>query len=162
MQYTFFAAVDSRSARLATCEREEQLAEDLASLVLRLVVGGIFCAQGYRKLFADRDLPFGRNGLTKMIAEKNLPSPAQLALLTAMAELACGLFVLAGLLTQLAVIPLIGIMIMAVTQFKWKLGFYGGWDWPFSVLGSSVALLLLGSGRYSIDAVLDIGKLFLA
>jgi putative oxidoreductase len=124
------------------------------------VVGGIFCAQGYRKLFADRDLAFGRNRLTAMIAEKGFPMPAMLATLTSVAELGCGMLVIAGFLTQLAVIPLIAVLTMAVTQFKWKDGFYGGWDWPFSVLGGSVALLLLGSGRYSVDALLNIDKLF--
>lgn len=95
-----------------------------------------------------------------MITEKGFPIPSVLAALTATTELSCGLLVLAGLFTQLAVIPLIGILLMAVTQFKWKAGFFGGWDWPFSVLGGSLALLLLGSGAYSADAALDVGKLF--
>lgn len=119
-------------------------------------MGGIFSAQGYRKLLGDFDAPFGRGGLTAMITAKGLPNPALLALLTAITELACGVLVLTGTLTLVAVVPPTAIMALAVTQFKWKAGFYGGWDWPFSVLGGCVAILLLGPGGYSVDALLDI------
>jgi putative oxidoreductase len=124
-----------------------------ASLVLRIVVGSIFLAQGVRKLFGKRDAPFGRGGLTAMIEAKRLPSPPLLALLASIVEFSGGILLLSGLLTRLALIPLMTILLMAVLVFKRSDGFYGGWDWPYSVLGSSVALFILGPGRYSLDSL---------
>lgn len=126
---------------------------DIAPLVLRLVVGSIFSAQGSRKLFGAIDVPFGRGRLTAMIEEKGFRRPAELATLTSIVELSGGVLVLSGFLTRLALVPLMTVLVMAVTVFKWADGFYGGWDWPYSVLGSSIALFILGPGRYSLDSL---------
>jgi uncharacterized membrane protein YphA (DoxX/SURF4 family) len=127
---------------------------DLATLVLRLVVAAIFIAQGWRKVIDPVDAPHGRGNLQRLIASGGFPSAGTLALLVGLAELGCGILVLAGLLERLAVLPLIGIMLVAIVRFKWKAGFLSGWDWPLSVLGSCLALLLLGAGRFSLDHLL--------
>lgn len=132
------------------------MSEEFARIVLRLVVGGIFLAQGYRKALADEQLPHGLDALTTVVAAKRLPAPRALALLVAWVELIGGLLVLIGLLTRLALIPLAAITGIAAVAFKRQEGFFGGWDWPLSVFASSIALLLLGPGRYSIDALLGI------
>lgn len=129
---------------------------DLAALVLRLVIGGIFIAQGWRKVMAPADAPHGRGNLQRMIESGGFPAASLLALAVGAAELGCGVLVLIGLLTRLAVLPLIGIMLVAIVRFKWKAGFLGGWDWPLSVLGGCVALLLIGGGRFSVDHLLSL------
>jgi putative oxidoreductase len=124
---------------------------DLGLLVLRIVVGGIFVAQGSRKLFSDPDISHGRHGLERLVRQLGFPLPTQTALVVSLSELVFGSLVMIGLLTQLACIPLAVVLLVAV-RAKWSAGFFGGWDWPLAVLGSTVALLLLGPGAISIDA----------
>lgn len=130
--------------------------EEIAALVLRLVVGVIFVAQGYRKLFGAADRPPGRTNLTHMIAERGIGRPKEWALLVSVTELLFGSLVLIGLMTRLAVIPLIALLIAAIVLFKIREGFIGGWDWPLSVLGSLTAILLLGGGEFSLDTILRV------
>jgi putative oxidoreductase len=130
--------------------------QDLAALVLRLVVGGIFFYEGYHKIASPPDAFRGRNGLAALIAKQGFPFPKLTADLVTLAEAVGGVMIVAGLLTRLALIPLIVTVGLAAFVFKRKDGFAGGWDWPFSVFGSSLALLLIGSGGYSLDALFGI------
>ncbi len=91
---------------------------DTASLVLRIVVGSIFVAQGYRKLFAVPDAPHGRANLTAMIRRRGFPYPERLAFASSTVELVCGSFVLVGLFTRVFVVPLIGVLLPAILFFK--------------------------------------------
>jgi putative oxidoreductase len=127
-----------------------------AALVLRLVAGTIFIAQGWRKIVDAADAPHGRANLERMIAGRGLPRPALLALLVGATELIGGGLLLTGLLVRLAAIPLAVILLVAIFGFKWKQGFHGGWDWPFSVLGIVVAIAILGAGAVSLDALVGL------
>jgi putative oxidoreductase len=129
---------------------------DVAVLVLRLVAGAIFIVQGYRKTFAPPDAKGSGAALTAMIARQGLPAPALLARAVALTELCGGLLLVAGLLTRLAAAALAVTMIVAIVKFKWKDGFQGGWDWPLSVLGLTLALVLLGAGLISADRLIGL------
>jgi putative oxidoreductase len=131
------------------------MAEALAALILRLVVGGIMTAQGYRKLLADPSAPHGREQLTRVIAGLGFAAARPLALLVASFELLGGVLLLVGLFTRVAAVPLVVILAVAV-RAKWPSGFFGGWDWPLSVLGATLALLAMGAGGWSLDAVLGL------
>jgi putative oxidoreductase len=131
--------------------------EDLASLVLRLVVGAIFVAQGHRKLFGDPEAHHGRANLTRMLEQRRIMRAPQVALLISVTELLFGSLLVVGLMTRLAVIPLVALLLGAILLFKIREGFIGGWDWPLSVLASSTVILLLGAGGLSLDALLGIG-----
>ncbi len=131
------------------------MGEVAAALILRLLVGAIMTAQGYRKLLQDPAAPHGRQQLASVIADMGLPAAGQLALLVAVCELVAGVLVLAGLITRLATIPIIVILLVAL-RAKWPSGFFGGWDWPLSVLGATLALLALGPGPWSLDAALGL------
>ena len=128
---------------------------DVATLILRLTAGAIFVAQGFVKLVRPPDAPHGLTNLEAMVARRGLPRPRETAVFVAAVELVFGFLVLVGLFTRLATIPLDGVLIVAIVGFKFRSGFIGGWDWPFSVLTILIAIGLLGPGAYSLDAVLS-------
>jgi putative oxidoreductase len=127
-----------------------------AELVLRLVAGAIFFAQGWRKVVSAADAPHGRMNLERLIARRDLPRPDVLARVVGLTELIGGAALLVGLLTRVATLPLMVILVVAIVGYKREQGFHGGWDWPFSVLGIVVAIALLGGGPLSLDAFLGI------
>ena len=127
---------------------------EAAALVLRLAVGAIFVAQGYRKTFAPAEVPHGRAGLVRLIGAAGLPSPPLLAAAVGAVELAGGLCVLVGLFTAIATLALSGVLLFAIVVFKWRSGFVGGWDWPLVCLAAVTALLLLGPGPLALDTAL--------
>lgn len=129
---------------------------DFASLLLRLVVGGIFVAQGWRKLFGPPQISHGRLGLERLIREVGVPKASHVALIVSVLELACGGALIAGFLTRVACLPLAGILIVAM-RAKWGSGFFGGWDWPLSVLGATISVFLLGPGVISVSHLLRLG-----
>jgi uncharacterized membrane protein YphA (DoxX/SURF4 family) len=80
-------------------------------------------------------------------------------------EIVCGSLVLLGLLTRLAVIPLLVIMAVALTTTKWPmLATEGFWnmahesrtDWSMTL--GSLYLLIVGAGAWSIDSRLSRGR----
>jgi putative oxidoreductase len=127
---------------------------DAAALLVRLVAGAIFVAQGYIKLFRPPDASHGRANLEAMIRNRGIARPGELALLVSALELVCGTALLVGFATRLAIIPLAVILVVAIAGFKFRSGFVGGWDWPLSVLTLLAVSALLGAGAWSVDAVL--------
>jgi uncharacterized membrane protein YphA (DoxX/SURF4 family) len=95
-----------------------------------------------------------------------LPSPELLGPLVGAFEIGCGCLVLLGLLTRLAVIPLLVIMAVALITTKWPmLAAQGFWhmahesrtDWAMTL--GSIVLLVAGAGPWSVDAWLTSGRL---
>jgi putative oxidoreductase len=129
---------------------------DGAALVLRVVVGSIFVVQGYGKLFAPASAKGSGSGLREMIRAAGFPYPGLLAKVVSAIEFAGGILLLVGLGTRLVTIPLAATLVVAIVRFKWKDGFQFGWDWPFSVLGGTVALFFLGAGVVSLDHLLGL------
>ncbi len=130
---------------------------DFAALVLRLVAAAIFIVQGYRKAFAPPEAKGSGAALEKLIASGGLPQAHLLAQVVAFTELAGGAMLLIGLLTRLAALALAFTMVVAIVRFKWKDGFLGGWDWPLSVLGITVAIVIVGSGNIGVDHYIGLG-----
>ena len=64
-----------------------------------------------------------------------------------------------GFLTPLAALALIGVMIVAVLTVHLKNGFFntnGGYEFNLVLVAVAVALILIGSGAYGLDAALEI------
>ena len=119
-----------------------------ALLVLRLGVGILMMHYGYDKLvyfteYQDKFMNFLGMGRTMSLA------------LVVFAEFFCSLFLILGLFTRLAAIPL--IIVMSVIIFKVNHGHVFGDDEnaPLYLTGYLV-LLFVGPGRVSVDSL--IGK----
>jgi putative oxidoreductase len=121
---------------------------DLAALILRLTLGLLMLIHGLPKLMKiiGGDLHFGNP-----IGIGEIPS----LFLVVFAEVFCSILLVIGLWTRLAIIPLVITMLVAV--FLVLLPMNAPIDKIESVLHFLIpyfALFLLGSGRYSIDAIL--------
>lgn len=70
------------------------------------------------------------------------------------AEVFCGLFVILGLFTRLAVIPLIFMLLVTVFSVKADMPFMKT-ELDFLYLAPFIVLLLCGPGKISIDAMIN-------
>ena len=124
----------------------------LAILLIRLIVGAVFLAEGIQKfLFADA-LGVGR------FIKIGIPAPEIMAPFVGVVEIVCGVLVLTGIYTRLASIPLIIDMLVAISTTKIPMLFNKGFwamvheartDW--SMLLGSLFLVLVGAGAWSLD-----------
>ena len=90
------------------------IAEKLAWLppaLARLLLGVVFISSGWGKLH-------NLDTVTQFFTQLHLPAPGFTAVFVAANELVCGALILIGLLTRLAVIPLIVTMIVAIITVK--------------------------------------------
>jgi putative oxidoreductase len=132
--------------------------EDIALLVLRLVLGGVFAAHGAQKLFGSFGGP-GIEGTAGFHEQLGIKSAKPMAILAGLAEFVGGILVIAGFLTPLAALALIVVMIVAILKVHLENGFFaasGGYEFNLVLIAVAVALLLAGSGAYGIDAALGI------
>jgi putative oxidoreductase len=114
-----------------------------ATFVLRLALGGLIIPHGYSKLisFAARSSTFAD--------PFHIGHPASMALVI-FAEFFCGVFILMGLFTRLACIPL--IITMAVALFYSHKGdFFGQGETATLYLFGYIALMFTGPGKLSLD-----------
>ncbi|MNS24116.1 hypothetical protein D3C72_559500 [compost metagenome] len=124
-----------------------------AVILIRLMVGAVFLSEGIQKFLFPASVGAGR------FAKIGLPAPEVLAPMVGSFEMVCGLLVLLGAATRLAVIPLLVIMLVAVTTTKipillesgfWKMAHEARTDW--SMFLGALFLLLQGAGPWSLDA----------
>jgi putative oxidoreductase len=121
--------------------------------LVRLMVGSVFLSEGLQKfLFADA-LGVGR------FVKIGIPAPHIMAPFVGCVEIVFGFFVLIGLFTRLAAIPLTINILVAIATTKIPMLFDGGF-WKMahearvdgSMLLGLICLLLVGGGRWSLDA----------
>ena len=132
--------------------------EDIAQLVLRLVLGGVFVAHGAQKLFGSFGGP-GIEGTAGFHEQLGIKPAKPMAILAGLAEFVGGMLVVAGFLTPLAALALITVMVVAIVTVHLKNGFFaasGGYEFNLVLIAVAVVLLLVGSGAYGIDAALRI------
>src|SRR6478735_7871507 len=89
-----------------------QTDSDGTTIFIRLMGGAVFLSEGIQKFLFAEELGAGR--FTKI----GLPGPEFLGPFVGSFEIACGTLVLIGLLTRFASIPLIIIMLVAISTTK--------------------------------------------
>jgi putative oxidoreductase len=144
------------SAPLTPLQRQGNwsFANSLGLLILRLLIGGTFIYSGAQKLFGAFD-GIGMTSWVHTIESMHLPVlPGVVwAWMAACGEFFGGLFVLVGLLTRLAAIPLIITMLVAIAAVTGKKGFMG-YQVNLDLIAMNVMLILSGAGLISLDALL--------
>lgn len=119
---------------------------DLASLLLKLLFGGLFVYYGYLKLASYHQILPMLGDIIRIGSKLSFH-------LVIFAELVCGFFVLIGFLTRLSIIPIFITMIVAFFIAHAKDPFIAK-QIAFVYLGLSVVVFVLGSGKYPVDRLL--------
>ncbi len=148
------------------------MVRDLGLLALRVIVGGLFVAHGYPKLFGgqgrrvspalvrflgsgfvqavERGSP---SGFAPAVERLGLPEPMVFAWLVSCLEFVGGIMLAIGWLTRVTAFLLAIEMTVAIVKVHWRHGLIGqgGFEFPLSMLGSCLALIGAGPGRLSVD-----------
>jgi putative oxidoreductase len=121
-----------------------QLAQftDLSLLLLRLMVAAVFVTSGWTDIKDPRE------------RAKSIGMTSAFTIFLGVAEVAGGLGVAFGVLTQLAAIGLILIMLGAIHKkiFVWRTGFWGekasGWHYDLMLALMNVVIACTDGGKY--------------
>ncbi len=136
-----------------------------ATVLIRLMVGGIFLSEGIQKFLYPTELAAGR------FAKIGIPAPELMGPFVGGVEIVFGFLILIGLGTRLATIPLLITMTVALVSIKVPIllghefwGFsprplprYGFWSMlhearnDLCMIFGSLFLLSVGAGRWSVD-----------
>ncbi len=128
----------------------------LEAIILRVPIGLILAAHGSQKLFAW----FGGNGLEgtgQWMASVGLNPGFVMALLAGSAEFFGGIALVLGLLTRPAAMISAVTMLVALFWVHWGNGFFlssHGIEYALALLSATLALTVIGGGRYSLDRYL--------
>lgn len=127
-----------------------------AALTLRVPIGLILAAHGSQKLFAWFG-GYGLEGTGQWLASIGLNPGFLLALLAGSAEFFGGVLLMLGLLTRPAAIANALTMAVALFWVHSGKGFFltdHGIEYALALLAATVALAIMGGGKWSGDQVL--------
>ncbi|MBN9644724.1 DoxX family protein [Corynebacterium mendelii] len=128
---------------------DKPVVRDGALFVFRCVIGFVFAAHGYQKLFVA-----GPGQTTAYFLSQQIPQPALAAWLTAICELVGGILLIIGLVTTIAAGVLAVIMVGAfwfVTRSGGLFVATGGSEYVVVLWAALVTIVVFGPGRASID-----------
>jgi putative oxidoreductase len=132
--------------------------KDFGLLILRLVVGGLMAGHGAQKLFGW----FGGGGIkgtAGMLESMNMKPAEKWAMLAGTTEFGGGLLMALGALGPVGPVGTIGAMEMATLKAHWGKPIWntkGGAELPLINIAASLAVALLGPGKYSVDRALGL------
>jgi len=127
----------------------------LGQLTLRIPLGIIFIAHGAQKLFGLFG-GYGLQGTGQYMASLGLEPGYLMALLAGSAEFFGGIALLIGVLVRPASAALAFTMLVGIFAAHLDNGLFvanGGFEFALALLSGSVALTVVGGGRYSVDRV---------
>ncbi len=138
--------------------------DDIALLILRVLLGIVFFPHGMQKLFGW----FGGYGFSGTFGffTGSMHIPAVLAFLAIIAEgLGC-LGLITGFLTRLSALGIGTNMVVAVLMIHHKFGIFMNWDgkqagegieYHILVIAIALALIIRGGGKWSVDKAIADG-----
>lgn len=137
-------------------------ATDMASFCLRLTLGLVMFPHGMQKLFGW----FGGAGLENTIGHyiTNYGVLPMITLLVILAEALGSIALIIGLWSRLVAAGIGLIMVGAIFSVHFQHGFFMNWtgqqagegfEFHLLVIGICTALLIRGSGKWSVDSYLD-------
>lgn len=138
---------------------------DVAVLVLRIMLGIVFFPHGMQKLLGWFG-GYGFAGTMGFFTDK-LGIPAVFAFLAIMAEGLGSLGLISGLLTRVAAFGIAVNMAVAVYMLHWQHGFFMNWfgsqkgegyEYHLLVIAMAVVLMIKGGGALSVDRALTTKK----
>ncbi|MBS7702978.1 DoxX family protein [Chelatococcus asaccharovorans] len=126
---------------------------DLAALVLRLSLGGMYLAHS----IVLKVLTYGFDGTAAFFVKAGLPG--WLAYVTITGEVLGGVLLILGLQTRWVVVALSPALLGAIIWVHAANGWVftapgGGWEYPAFLLAVSFVQFLLGDGAYAVSRVL--------
>jgi putative oxidoreductase len=125
--------------------------QDLAPFVLRVAAGLIFLVHGWQKL------GMGVDGVAGMLGSLGFPLPVLMALVLIFAELVGGIMLIVGLFTHWVAKVLAFVALVAWLTVHASKGFLisaGGFEFIMLIFAATVAIAILGPGRWSVDRAL--------
>jgi putative oxidoreductase len=137
-------------------------ADDSVIAILRLVLGAVFFAHGAQKALGW----FGGYGFSGSMGffTQAMHIPAPLAFLAICAEFLGGIGLIVGLLGRVAAFGIACNMLVAVVMVHWHFGFFANWfgnqkgegfEYHLLALAIALAIMIKGSGAFSIDRALS-------
>ncbi len=133
-----------------------------SGLILRLTLGVVMWPHGAQKLLGWYG-GFGFSGTMGFFTEQ-MHVPWIVAFLVIIGESLGSLALLAGFLTRFAAASLGVIMLGAISMVHWPHGFFMNWfgkqqgegfEYHLLVIGISIALLITGGGKWSLDGLIS-------
>ena len=126
--------------------------DDYRSILPRLIVGLVFLSEGIQKFLIPELVGAGR------FEKIGFSNPEFLAAFVASFEIVCGVLVIIGFSVRVAAVPLLTIMITAITTTKipvltekgfWQMAHDSRTDFAMTLL--ILFLFIYGAGKISID-----------
>ena len=127
------------------------------TLALRIPAAIIFIAHGAQKLFAWFG-GYGLEGTGQWMASIGIEPGYQMALLAGSAEFFGGIALLIGLMVRPAALMLAVTMLVAIFSVHFVNGLFmsgNGYEYALALLAISVALMISGAGKFSVDKLLE-------
>jgi len=127
--------------------RRNRVGREIASLLLRGVVGGTMIAHGVKHGTSLK-------GTAGWFGSIGFKQPELQAKASAVVEVGSGALLLAGAATPLASAAVVGTMGVAARSVHAPNGFFitaEGWEYVTNLAAAAVALAAIGPGRFSVD-----------
>jgi putative oxidoreductase len=133
---------------------------NLARVLMRTTIGGLFVGHGTQKLFGWFE-GGGVEGTAQVFDHLGLHPPRRTAIAAGLSETAGGALLFLGLATPLAAATLTSTMLTAIQRVHLANGPWvskGGYEYNLVMIAAALALAEDGPGRPSLDAALGIER----